>query len=110
MVRSLVGLPYEYKVAVGLLCRFSVTSAYTSSVIPARVCSLPGVVHSSRVGKQMIDMHIWRHSEFVPDALITDKLDPDANINPLDADYLIDIRGYSQWLSVLMKQQGSRDS
>ena len=106
-VRSLVGLPYEYKVAVGLLCRFSLTSAYTSSVIPARVCSLPGVIHSSKVGRQMIDMHIWRHSEFVPDELITDRLDPNANINPLDVDYLIDVNGYAQWLAMLKKQQES---
>ncbi|MFM7230173.1 MAG: hypothetical protein ACKO2F_11130 [Cyanobacteriota bacterium] len=108
-VRSLVGLPYEYKVAAGLLCSYSLTSAYTSSVIPARVCSLPGVIHSSRVGRQMIDMHIWRHSEFVPDELITDQLEPEADINPLDADYMIDVNEYSRWLAALRRQQESRD-
>ncbi|MFZ4565794.1 MAG: hypothetical protein ACOYMY_04960 [Prochlorococcaceae cyanobacterium] len=110
MVRSLVGLPYEYKVATGLLCKFSLTSAYTSSVIPSRVCSLPGVIHSSRVGREVMNMHIWRHSEFVPDELITDRLVPEANINPLDADYLIDISCYSQWLNRLIAQTGFRRS
>lgn len=104
-VHSLVGLPYEHKVATGLLCTFSLTSAYTSSVIPARVCSLRGVIHSSRAGRQMIDMHIWRHAEFVPDELVTDNLNSDETINPLDANYSLDVRGYAGWLRQLIGQQ-----
>jgi hypothetical protein len=105
-VKSLLGLPYEYKVCVGLFCRFSLTSAYTSSIIPSRVCGVAGVVHSSNTGREFIDMHIYKNSEFAPEYITTDILETDSSIDPLNTNYALDPDGYSEWLEgVLLRRQ-----
>ena len=104
-VKSLVGLTYEHKVAAALLCKFSITSAYTSSFVPARVCSLPGVIHSSNSGRPTLNMHIWRKSSMVPESITFDIIPESNDINPLDYSYKIAESAYTDWLSTIVNDR-----
>jgi hypothetical protein len=51
-------------------------------------------------------MHIFKYSEFAPEYLTTDIIDPDSNIDPLNTDYKLDCKRYSEWLEgVLLRRQ-----
>lgn len=106
-VKSLVGFTYEHKVAAALLCKFSITSAYTSSFVPARVCSLPGVIHSSNSGRPTLNMHIWRKSSMVPESITIDVIPNSNDINPLDYSYEIVESSYADWLSKIVTDKVS---
>lgn len=98
-IQSLVGLSYEQKVAIALLCEFSITSAYTSSVVPSRIVSLNGIVHASNAGRSTLNMHIWRKAQMIPPHIVYDVESNTSKYNPEDVSYSIDILLFKKWFS-----------
>lgn len=95
-VISAVGIPYEYKIAMCSLCKFAVTSAYTNSIVPSRICGIKNIIHSSNLGRNP-KMHIYKNSEYVPEELILDF--PEKNTHHLDVNYKIKITEYKNWIN-----------
>lgn len=100
IVTSLVGCCYEEKVRSAFRCDFSFTSAYTASIVPSRICSLPGIVHASNRALSNLRMHVYRRSVFVPSELIEDQ-DFGLSASPHDVSWKINERLFAAWLEEL---------
>ncbi len=94
---SLLGKSYEKKILVAAGCHLSLTSAYTASVVPSRICGLPGIVHTSNAGLGGLNMHIWRKALIVPPDIIFDH-DVPPNQDPVDTSYEIVESKFEVWL------------
>ncbi|QPN65836.1 hypothetical protein [Synechococcus sp. CBW1006] len=96
LVRSLIGISYEEKVLEALGCSFSFTSGFTASIVPSRICALPGIVHCSNRGKGLLKTHIHRKSLMVPSHIIEDQ-PHDSSVHPADTSYKIKLDDFVQW-------------
>jgi hypothetical protein len=96
-VRSLVGCSYEEKVREGCKCSFSFTNAFTASLVPSRICSLPGIVHVSNRARGHLRMHVHRKSVFVPAEMIEDQA-YDKSLPPTDTCWAINKDQFTEWL------------
>jgi hypothetical protein len=96
LIRSLIGISYEEKVVEALGCSFSFTSGFTASIVPSRICALPGIVHGSNRGKDLLRTHIHRKSIMVPSHIIEDQTHG-ASVHPADTSYKIRSDDFVRW-------------
>jgi hypothetical protein len=104
-VISLIGSTYERKVSIANSCSFFLTSAFTTSIVPSRICNLNGIVHVSNAGRPSIGReHIHRKAQLVPSHLVQD-MPPEKEDQPgWSYSYKIDLVGLEAWISDMLNK------